>query len=89
MTGHGRARRPPPLSTGELITFGDVTIPAGQRVLPLIASANRDPRGFPDPDAARPESTVAIESLFRLGLTPRLAGEPERINSPVVRGLRP
>ncbi|MFB4299150.1 cytochrome P450 [Actinomadura sp. NTSP31] len=99
--------------TRTAVTFGDVTIPAGQRVLPLIASANRDPRHHPDPDAfrldrgridhlafgtgihfcighalARLESTVAIESLFRLGLTPRAAGEPERINSPVLRGLR-
>ncbi|GAA2157781.1 cytochrome P450 [Actinomadura napierensis] len=95
------------------VTFGDVTIPAGHRVLPLIASANRDPRRHPDPDAfrldrgrtdhlafgtgihfcighalARLESTVAIESLARLGLTPRPAGTPERINSPVLRGLR-
>ncbi|MBW8485695.1 cytochrome P450 [Actinomadura parmotrematis] len=93
--------------------FGDVTIPAGSRVLLLIASANRDPRRHPDPDAfrldrgradhlafgtgvhycighalARLESTVAIESLFRLGLAPRLAGRPGRLDSPVLRGLR-
>jgi cytochrome P450 len=30
--------------------IGDITIPAGQRVIPVLAAANRDPEAFPDPD---------------------------------------
>ncbi|MGH3971531.1 MAG: cytochrome P450 [Mycobacterium sp.] len=35
------------------VTFGDTTIPAGARVLPLIGSANRDPCHWADPDEFR------------------------------------
>jgi cytochrome P450 len=35
------------------IKIGDTTIPAGARVLPLIGSANRDPRRWDDPDEFR------------------------------------
>lgn len=95
------------------VTVGDVTIPAGQNVLPLIASANRDPRRWDDPDTfrldrehndhlafgtgihfcigqalARLEGRIAIETLFRRVPEMRPAGEPERISSPVLRGLR-
>ncbi|WP_375488128.1 cytochrome P450, partial [uncultured Mycobacterium sp.] len=35
------------------ITIGEVTIPAGARVLPLIGSANRDPRYWDHPDEFR------------------------------------
>ncbi|WP_042421192.1 cytochrome P450 family protein [Streptacidiphilus anmyonensis] len=34
----------------EDVDFGDVTVPAGETVLLSIASANRDPERFPDPD---------------------------------------
>jgi cytochrome P450 len=95
------------------VRMGDETIPAGRNVLPLIASANRDPRHWDDPDTfrldrqpndhlafgtgihfcigyalARLEGRVAIETLFRQLAGLRPAGQPVRINSPVLRGLR-
>jgi cytochrome P450 len=95
------------------ITFGETTIPAGARVLPLIASANRDPDCYEDPDEfrldrinidhiafgagihfcignalARMEAKAALESIARRLPNLEPAGEPVRINSPVLRGLR-
>lgn len=82
-------------------------------MLPLIASANRDPRHWDDPDEfrldrerndhiafgsgihfcignalARTEGTAPIGALARRLPDLALAGEPVRINSPVLRGLR-
>lgn len=39
-----------PSYASEAVTLGDVTIPKGAIVLPLLASANRDERVFPQPD---------------------------------------
>ncbi|MCV2492045.1 cytochrome P450, partial [Geodermatophilus sp. YIM 151500] len=39
-----------PLTAAEDVTWHGETIPAGAIVEPLIASANRDPGAFPDPD---------------------------------------
>jgi cytochrome P450 len=36
--------------TREPVTFSGVEIPRGERVLPVIAAANRDPEQFPEPD---------------------------------------
>ncbi|NNH72557.1 cytochrome P450 [Nocardia uniformis] len=95
------------------VTLHGVTIPAGARVLPLLGSANRDPRHWDSPDdfrldrnrndhiafgigihycianaLARMEAAIALEILAARvpGLT--RAGEPVRIPSPVLRGLR-
>jgi cytochrome P450 len=49
--------RMPARVTTEDVTLGDVTIPAGDVVVPLSATANRDPRAFRDPntlDVGRP-----------------------------------
>ncbi|MBO2448055.1 cytochrome P450 [Actinomadura barringtoniae] len=96
------------------VTLSGVTIPARAKVLPLIASANRDPGYWTDADEfrldrpnakdhiafgtgihfcighmlARIESRVAIEALARRLPDLAPAGEPTRINSPVLRGLR-
>ncbi len=51
---------PPARVTTEDVTLGDVTIPAGDAVLPLYATANRDPRAFSDPntlDVGRPPAS--------------------------------
>jgi cytochrome P450 len=48
---------PPARVTTEDVKLGDVTIPAGDAVVPLYATANRDPREFTDPnrlDIGRP-----------------------------------
>ncbi|HEY0607110.1 MAG TPA: cytochrome P450 [Herpetosiphonaceae bacterium] len=39
-----------PCYTVEAVTLGDVTIPKGAMVMPLLASANRDERVFENPD---------------------------------------
>jgi cytochrome P450 len=36
--------------TTEVVSIGDVVVPAGEWVLPAISSANRDPARYPDPD---------------------------------------
>ncbi|MGC0332688.1 cytochrome P450 [Streptomyces sp. SAI-170] len=36
--------------TTEDVTFGEVTVPAGETVLVSLAAANRDPARFPEPD---------------------------------------
>ncbi|WP_433524825.1 cytochrome P450 [Nocardia pseudovaccinii] len=96
------------------IELSGTTIPSGAFVLPLIGSANRDPRRFPDPDEfrldrpniqdhlafgagihycigsalARIEATAAIAEITRRIPDIAPAGAPERIASPVLRGLR-
>jgi cytochrome P450 len=58
---------PPVQSTGRLInedlTVGDVTVPAGNWVSTLIASANRDEAVFADPDRFDPTRSNADEHL--------------------------
>ena len=95
------------------VEVAGVTIPARSLVMPLIGSANRDPRHWSDPDRfdidregtdhlafgtglhyclgqalARLETRVVLETLFRAGPDLRIAGTPERIPSPVLRGFR-
>jgi cytochrome P450 len=41
---------PPARVTTEDVQLGGVTIPSGETVLPLFATANRDPSAFTDPD---------------------------------------
>ncbi|WP_157963916.1 cytochrome P450 [Actinocorallia populi] len=50
------------------VTFGDVTIPAGQTVLTLIASANRDPRHHTDPDTFLLERDQRTHLAFGTGI---------------------
>ena len=46
----GGGALPPARVTIEDVQLGDVTIPAGEAVLPLFATANRDPSVYSDPD---------------------------------------
>lgn len=50
------------------ITIGDATIPAGARVLPLIASANRDPRHWDNPDEFRLDRKTGDHIAFGSGI---------------------
>lgn len=50
------------------ITFQDTTIPAGARVLPLVGSANRDPRHFDDSDEFRLDRNVNDHITFGVGI---------------------
>ncbi|BBZ42485.1 cytochrome P450 [Mycobacterium conspicuum] len=46
---------------------GDVTIPAGARVMLAIGAANRDPRAFDDPDAFRVDRNPIQHMTFGFG----------------------
>jgi cytochrome P450 len=50
------------------IRIGDTTIPAGARVLPLIGSANRDPRSWDDPDRFRLDRKFNEHIAFGSGI---------------------
>lgn len=50
------------------ITIGEVTIPAGARVLPMIGSANRDPRYWDRPDEFRLDRTPNDHIAFGSGI---------------------
>ncbi len=50
------------------VTFGEVTIPAGQAVMPLIASANRDPRRWEHPEEFRLDRRPNDHLAFGTGI---------------------
>ena len=50
------------------VTIGDITIPAGARVLPLIGSANRDPCQWADPDEFRLDRNSYEHIAFGSGI---------------------
>lgn len=50
------------------IAIGDTTIPGGARVLPLIGSANRDPRHWDDPDKFRLDRNSNEHIAFGSGI---------------------
>ncbi len=63
------------------ITIGDTTIPAGARVLPLIGSANRDPRSWDDPDEFRLDRKFNEHIAFGSGIHFCLGNALARIES--------
>lgn len=50
------------------VTIGETTIPGGARVLPLIGSANRDPRHWEDPDEFRLDRNTNEHIAFGSGI---------------------
>ena len=42
---------------------GDVTIPAGQQLIPVLGAANHDPEAFPDPDSLELDRAEAHRHL--------------------------
>jgi len=54
--------------TREEVQIGDVTIPAGEKVIPLYGAANRDPSVFADPDRFDVTRAPASHLSFGLGV---------------------
>ena len=82
---------PPARVTTEDVQLGGVTIPAGEEVMPLYSTANRDPSAFTDPDrldvtrdAAKPPGL----RRWRASLPRRPAG-PGRASGSLPRPDRP
>jgi cytochrome P450 len=59
---------PPARVTTEEVELGGVTIPAGEVVLPLFATANRDPSVFSDPDRFDVSRVPANHLTFGAGV---------------------
>jgi cytochrome P450 len=54
--------------TSEEVQIGDVTIPAGETVIPLFGTANRDPSVFADPDRFDVTRAPANHLAFGIGV---------------------
>jgi cytochrome P450 len=54
--------------TSEDVQIGDVTIPAGETVIPLFGTANRDPSVFSDPDRFDVTRAPANHLAFGIGV---------------------
>jgi hypothetical protein len=65
------------------ITIGEVTIPAGARVLPMIGSANRDPRHWDRPDEFRIDRKSNDHIAFGSGIHFCIGNALARIESRV------
>jgi cytochrome P450 PksS len=64
----------------EDVTWHERTIRRGDMVVPLMSSANRDPRQFPDPDRLRPAPPD--------GTARRLRGRDALLSRRVARAAR-
>jgi len=59
---------PPARVTTEDVQLGGVTIPAGEQVMPLYSTANRDPSAFSDPDRLDVTRDAASHLAFGAGV---------------------
>jgi cytochrome P450 len=74
--------------TREDVTIGGVTIPAGELVIPLYGSANRDPAVFSDPDRFDVTRDAASHLSFGAGLHHCLGAQLARLElQEAFRGL--
>ncbi len=74
--------------SAEDVRLGDVTIPAGELVLPLFAAANRDPSVFPDPDRLDLSRVVGTHLTFGAGVHHCLGAQLARMElQEAFRGL--
>jgi cytochrome P450 len=74
--------------TSEEVQIGDVTIPAGEAVIPLFGTANRDPSVFPDPDRFDVTRAPANHLAFGLGVHHCLGAQLARMElQEAFRGL--
>jgi cytochrome P450 len=79
---------PPARMTTEDVELGGVTIPAGEVVLPLFASANRDPSAFSDPDRFDVSRGPANHLSFGAGVHHCLGAQLARLElQEALRGL--
>jgi cytochrome P450 len=74
--------------TSEEVKIGDVTIPAGETVIPLIGTANRDPSVFTDPDRFDVTRAPANHLAFGVGVHHCLGAQLARMElQEAFRGL--
>jgi len=79
---------PPARMTTEDVQLGGVTIPAGEVVLPLYATANRDPSVFSDPDRFDVSRVPATHLTFGAGAHHCLGAQLARLElQEAFRGL--
>jgi cytochrome P450 len=79
---------PPARVTKEDVRIGGVTIPAGEQVMPLFASANRDPSVFSDPDRLDVTRGAANHLSFGAGVHHCLGAQLARVElQEAFRGL--
>lgn len=74
--------------TTEDVQLGEVTIPAGEVVLPIIQAANRDPSVFSEPDRFQPGRTPVSHLGFGSGAHHCLGAQLARVElQEALRGL--
>ena len=79
---------PPARVTKEDIQIGGVTIPAGEQVMPLFGTANRDPSVFADPDRFDVTRDAANHLSFGAGVHHCLGAQLARVElQEAFRGL--
>jgi cytochrome P450 len=79
---------PPARVTTEDVQLGGVTIPAGEHVMPLYSTANRDPSAFTDPDRLDVTRDAASHLAFGAGVHHCLGAQLARVElQEAFRGL--
>jgi cytochrome P450 len=79
---------PMPRVTSEAVELGGITIPAGDAVVPLFATANRDPSVFTDPDRLDFSRTLGSHLGFGAGVHHCLGSHLARVEvQEAMRGL--
>ncbi|HTQ93555.1 MAG TPA: cytochrome P450, partial [Streptosporangiaceae bacterium] len=79
---------PPARVTTEDVRIGGVVIPAGEQVMPLLGTANRDPLMFADPDRLDVTREAASHLTFGAGLHHCLGAQLARVElQEAFRGL--
>ena len=79
---------PPARVTKEDVQLGGVTIPAGETVIPLFGTANRDPSVFTDPDRLNVTRDAASHLTFGAGVHHCLGAQLARVElQEAFRGL--
>jgi cytochrome P450 len=79
---------PPARVTTDDVQIGGVTIPAGEQVMPLLGTANRDPSAFIDPDRFDVTRDAASHLAFGAGVHHCLGAQLARVElQEAFRGL--